>query len=141
MNETPKGEKVELTMEKNKLNNPIEYLRVTELDSERVAGLSIPTQPPEAFHSLYEEFSIGGIRVDRFQPGFVSCSFTVPPRLTVTNFILTSLTQFIKLTMKRFCFCHVSNIQSCNPIDKTVFGPLGLLKFYNIINFYPFFMY
>ncbi|PWA74113.1 Acyl-coenzyme A thioesterase 13 [Artemisia annua] len=62
-----------------------EYLRVTQQDSDRVTGLSIPTQPPEAFHSFYEDFTLRGIRVDRFQPGFVSCSFTVPPRLTDRN--------------------------------------------------------
>ncbi|GJX60905.1 phospholipase-like protein [Tanacetum coccineum] len=60
-----------------------EYLQVTKQDSDRVTGLSIPQQPPEAFHSFYEDFTLRGIRVDRFQPGFVSCSFTVPPRLTV----------------------------------------------------------
>ncbi|XP_071737488.1 uncharacterized protein [Rutidosis leptorrhynchoides] len=62
--------------------NALEHLRVTQSDADRVTGLSIPPQPPEALHSFYEEFSIKGIRVDRFQPGFVSCSFTVPPRLT-----------------------------------------------------------
>nr|GEV98094.1 thioesterase superfamily [Tanacetum cinerariifolium] len=62
-----------------------EYLQVTKQDSDRVTGLSIPQQPPEAFHSFYEDFTLRGIRVDRFHPGFVSCSFTVPPRLTDRN--------------------------------------------------------
>ncbi|KAI3678215.1 hypothetical protein L6452_37500 [Arctium lappa] len=62
-----------------------EFLRVTQQDADRVARLSVPPQPPEAFHSFYEEFTLKGIRVDRFQPGSISCSFTVPSRLTDRN--------------------------------------------------------
>ncbi|KAK9065825.1 hypothetical protein SSX86_015226 [Deinandra increscens subsp. villosa] len=65
--------------------NTREHLRVTEPDSDRVARLTIPPQPPQAFHSFYEDFTLRGIRVDRFQPGSISCSFTVPPRLTDRN--------------------------------------------------------
>lgn len=69
----------ESSMEKK----PREYLQVTHQDSDRIARLSIPPHQPQALHSFYEEFNLRGIRLDRFQPGFVSCSFTVPPRLTV----------------------------------------------------------
>ncbi|KAH1066920.1 hypothetical protein J1N35_031907 [Gossypium stocksii] len=31
---------------------------------------------------FYEDFALRGIRVDTVQPGFVSCTLTVPPRLT-----------------------------------------------------------
>ncbi|KAI3806455.1 hypothetical protein L1987_22360 [Smallanthus sonchifolius] len=64
---------------------PREYLRVTEQDSDLIARLIIPPQSPEAFHSFYEDFTLRGIRVDQFQPGSISCSFTVPPRLTDRN--------------------------------------------------------
>ncbi|XP_076914104.1 uncharacterized protein LOC143572981 [Bidens hawaiensis] len=64
---------------------PRDHLRVTDQDSDRVTKLTIPPQPPEAFHSFYEDFTLRGIRVDRFQPGSISCSFTVPPRLTDRN--------------------------------------------------------
>ncbi|XP_010430216.1 PREDICTED: uncharacterized protein LOC104714520 isoform X2 [Camelina sativa] len=33
--------------------------------------------------SFYEVFSLRGIRVNRVDPGFISCSFKVPLRLTV----------------------------------------------------------
>nr|XP_043636290.1 acyl-coenzyme A thioesterase 13-like [Erigeron canadensis] len=65
--------------------NPREYLQVTQQDSDRVTGLNISPQPPEANLSFYEEFAIRGIQVDRFQPGSISCSFIVPPRLTDRN--------------------------------------------------------
>nr|KAJ0185558.1 hypothetical protein LSAT_V11C900465530 [Lactuca sativa] len=71
----------ESSMEKK----PREYLQVTHQDSDRIARLSIPPHQPQALHSFYEEFNLRGIRLDRFQPGFVSCSFTVPPRLTDRN--------------------------------------------------------
>ncbi|XP_076918182.1 uncharacterized protein LOC143578498 [Bidens hawaiensis] len=65
--------------------SPRDHLRVTDEDSDRVTRLTIPPQPPEAFHSFYEDFTLRGIRVHRFQPGSISCSFTVPPRLTDRN--------------------------------------------------------
>lgn len=33
--------------------------------------------------SFYEDFNLRGIRVNRVDPGFISCSFKVPLRLTV----------------------------------------------------------
>lgn len=33
--------------------------------------------------SFYEDFSLRGIRVNRVDPGFISCTFKVPLRLTV----------------------------------------------------------
>nr|XP_043636707.1 uncharacterized protein LOC122607744 isoform X2 [Erigeron canadensis] len=65
--------------------DPKGYLRVTHQDSNRVTQLIIPPQPPQALHSFYEDCTLKGIRVDRFQPGFISCSFTVPSRLTDRN--------------------------------------------------------
>ncbi|KAI7748403.1 hypothetical protein M8C21_008157 [Ambrosia artemisiifolia] len=71
-------------MEKKK-QNPRDHLQVTQQDTDRVTQLTIPPQPPDALHSFYEDFTLRGIRVDRFQPGSISCSFTVPPRLTDRN--------------------------------------------------------
>jgi len=36
--------------------------------------------------SFYENFSLRGIRVNRVEPGFISCSFKVPLRLTRQEF-------------------------------------------------------
>ncbi|KAJ9565316.1 hypothetical protein OSB04_001282 [Centaurea solstitialis] len=70
---------IESSMEKT----TTEFLQVSDQDSGRVSGLTVPTEfSPEAVHSFYEKFTLRGIQLDRFQPGFVSCSFTVPPRLT-----------------------------------------------------------
>ncbi|KAI3750141.1 hypothetical protein L2E82_20767 [Cichorium intybus] len=71
--------------ESSMVKDPREYLRVNHQDSDQIARLAIPPQQPQALHSFYEEFNLRGIRLDRFQPGFVSCSFTVPPRLTDRN--------------------------------------------------------
>ncbi|KAI3678216.1 hypothetical protein L6452_37501 [Arctium lappa] len=72
-------------MESSMLKKTREYLRLTHQDSDRVTRLSVPPQRPEAVHSFYESFTLKGIRLDRFQPGSISCSFTVPPRLTDRN--------------------------------------------------------
>ncbi|KAM0044941.1 putative acyl-CoA hydrolase [Helianthus debilis subsp. tardiflorus] len=73
-------------MDKKK-KTPRDHLHVSKQDSDRVSNLSVPPQAAEALHSFYEDFTLRGIRVDRFQPGggSISCSFTVPPRLTDRN--------------------------------------------------------
>ncbi|XP_068338587.1 uncharacterized protein [Pyrus communis] len=53
------------------------YLEVTEDESEAVSRLVFPSD-----RSIYDHFVESGIRVDRVQPGFVVCTFKVPPRLT-----------------------------------------------------------
>nr|GEW00861.1 thioesterase superfamily [Tanacetum cinerariifolium] len=58
-----------------------EYLQVTQQDSDRVSGLIIPTLGPETSHRFYEDFAIQGFNVDQFQPGFITCTFIIPPRL------------------------------------------------------------
>ncbi|PWA67244.1 Thioesterase superfamily [Artemisia annua] len=62
-----------------------EYLEVAQQDSDRVTRLTIPPPLPEAVHSFYELFAIKGIRLENFQPGFISYCFIVPPRLTDRN--------------------------------------------------------
>ncbi|KAI3733061.1 hypothetical protein L1987_64278 [Smallanthus sonchifolius] len=62
-----------------------EYLQVTDQDSDQVAGLSTSPRRPEVSYCFYDDFALKGIRVDQLQPGFISCSFTVPPRLTDRN--------------------------------------------------------
>lgn len=42
----------------------------------------------EKGRSFYEDFSLRGIRVNRVDPGFISCSFKVPLRLTVRLFLI-----------------------------------------------------
>lgn len=57
-------------------------LSLGEEESDRVRGLAVV--PHRAGHdaSFYEGFSLRGIRVDRIQPGSLSCAFRVPSRLT-----------------------------------------------------------
>ncbi|EEF41844.1 acyl-coenzyme A thioesterase 13 [Ricinus communis] len=56
-----------------------------ELNEEESASVSKLTYQPHRVGldpSFYEDFVLRGIRVDRVEPGFVSCTFKVPPRLT-----------------------------------------------------------
>ncbi|RRT49763.1 hypothetical protein B296_00036405 [Ensete ventricosum] len=71
------GRKAKREMEKARA-----ILSVGEEESERVAGLDV--RPHRAGHaaSFYEGFATRGLRVDGIRPGFVSCTFKVPPRLT-----------------------------------------------------------
>ncbi|KAF3439536.1 hypothetical protein FNV43_RR17814 [Rhamnella rubrinervis] len=58
------------------------FLKPTNEESESVARLSVPVHQIGVNSSFYEYFSLRGIRVDRVEPGFVACTFKVPPRLT-----------------------------------------------------------
>ncbi|KAK7300978.1 hypothetical protein RJT34_11832 [Clitoria ternatea] len=56
--------------------------RLNKEESEAVSRLnSVPSLKPGDNSSFYEHFILTGIRVDRVQPGLVSCSFKVPSRL------------------------------------------------------------
>ncbi|XP_059660835.1 uncharacterized protein LOC132307167 [Cornus florida] len=60
-----------------------ECLQLSEEELEQVSRLTIPShrvgvQPC----SFYEYYALRGIRVHRVEPGFVACTFKVPPRLT-----------------------------------------------------------
>ncbi|XP_023881465.1 uncharacterized protein LOC111993872 [Quercus suber] len=60
-----------------------EFLELSsEKESESVSRLTI--HPHRVGHepSFYEDFALRGIRVDRVEPGLVSCTFKVPRRLT-----------------------------------------------------------
>eukprot|EP00262_Sarcandra_glabra_P002371 TRINITY_DN12655_c0_g1_i1.p1 TRINITY_DN12655_c0_g1~~TRINITY_DN12655_c0_g1_i1.p1 ORF type:complete len:158 (+),score=15.37 TRINITY_DN12655_c0_g1_i1:91-564(+) len=54
------------------------------LKKERESVSQLSVRPHRLGHeqSFYETFSLRGIRVDRVQPGFIACTFKVPPRLT-----------------------------------------------------------
>jgi acyl-coenzyme A thioesterase 13 len=39
---------------------------------------------PDASSKLYDVFTVAGLRVDAIEPGRALCTFTVPPRLTVS---------------------------------------------------------
>lgn len=58
------------------------FLEVTKEESEPVLALAIPPHNKGTESSFYEYFALRGIRVDHFEPGLISCSFKVPPRLT-----------------------------------------------------------
>ncbi|CAL9163727.1 unnamed protein product [Musa hybrid cultivar] len=71
------GPKAKREMEKARA-----ILSVGEEESGRVARLDV--RPHRAGHaaSFYEGFATRGLRVDCIRPGFLSCTFKVPPRLT-----------------------------------------------------------
>ncbi len=60
-----------------------EFLGLTGEESESVSRLTVHPHRAGVEPSFYEEFGLRGIRVDRVEPGFVACSFKVPPRLIV----------------------------------------------------------
>uniref|UniRef100_A0A5B6YZ96 Putative acyl-coenzyme A thioesterase 13-like n=1 Tax=Davidia involucrata TaxID=16924 RepID=A0A5B6YZ96_DAVIN len=59
-----------------------ESLKLTEEESQQVSRLTIPPHRVGVDPSFYEYFALRGIRVHRVEPGFVACTFKVPPRLT-----------------------------------------------------------
>ncbi|XP_050904754.1 uncharacterized protein LOC127118583 isoform X1 [Lathyrus oleraceus] len=60
--------------------------RLNQQESEALSRLqSVPSIRPGDDSSFYEHFVLTGIKVDKVQPGVVSCSFKVPPRLTDSN--------------------------------------------------------
>lgn len=73
------GRKAKREMEKARA-----ILSVGEEESERVAGLDVRPHRAGYAASFYEGFATRGLRVDCVRPGFVSCTFKVPPRLTVS---------------------------------------------------------
>ncbi|KAG5064079.1 hypothetical protein JHK85_005262 [Glycine max] len=59
-----------------------EMLRLTQQESVAMSRLnSVPSLRAGDNSSFYEHFILSGIRVDRVQPGLVSCTFKVPSRL------------------------------------------------------------
>ncbi|CAN1846490.1 Acyl-coenzyme A thioesterase 13 [Linum perenne] len=59
-----------------------QFLEPIQGEADMVSQLVIPTHRVGHECSFYEDFSIRGIRVDRVEPGLVTCTFTVPARLT-----------------------------------------------------------
>ncbi|KAE8688693.1 UPF0503 protein [Hibiscus syriacus] len=57
-------------------------LELNKEEAESVSRLTIQPHRVDFEGSFYEDFAVRGIRVDRVEPGFVSCTFKVPPRLT-----------------------------------------------------------
>ncbi|KAL8139934.1 hypothetical protein V2J09_005955 [Rumex salicifolius] len=56
-------------------------VEVSEEDDERVSELKIPSHQLHVGPSFYEDFALRGIRVDRVDSTYISCTFRVPPRL------------------------------------------------------------
>ncbi|KAE8700872.1 UPF0503 protein [Hibiscus syriacus] len=65
------------------MENAKEFLELNKEEAESVSGLTIHPHRVGFEGSFYEDFAVRGIRVDRVEPGFVSCTFKVPPRLTL----------------------------------------------------------
>ncbi|KAJ3684032.1 hypothetical protein LUZ61_013196 [Rhynchospora tenuis] len=64
------------------MERAIQAVTVGEEEAKAVDGLPVRAHRPGQEASFYEGFALRGIHVDQIQPGFLSCSFTVPPRLT-----------------------------------------------------------
>ena len=82
------------------------FLKLSSEESESVSRLTIhPHQVGQEF-SFYEDFALRGIRVDRVEPGFLACTFRVPPRLTAKDHISQlNSTHFAEpLSFYIFCF-------------------------------------
>ncbi|XP_031250268.1 acyl-coenzyme A thioesterase 13-like [Pistacia vera] len=62
-----------------------EYLELSKEESESVSRLTIHPHRVGLDCSFYERFTLRGIQVDRVEPGFVSCTFKIPPRFTDKN--------------------------------------------------------
>ncbi|KAJ3680754.1 hypothetical protein LUZ60_015243 [Juncus effusus] len=62
-----------------------EALTVAEEQAKVVDGLEVRPHIAGQDASFFEGFALRGIHVDQIRPGFLSCSFTVPPRLTDVN--------------------------------------------------------
>ncbi|KAK9279573.1 hypothetical protein L1049_013252 [Liquidambar formosana] len=58
-----------------------EFLELTQDESASMSRLTVHPHQVGVEHSFYEDFALKGIRVDRVEPGLVSCTFKVPPRL------------------------------------------------------------
>lgn len=72
------------------MENAREFLTLNKDESESVSRLTVLPHRVGLAQSFYEHFALKGIRVDRVQPGFLSCTFLVPPRLTGANGSLSS---------------------------------------------------
>ncbi|KAK8352473.1 hypothetical protein V6Z12_A05G096500 [Gossypium hirsutum] len=59
-----------------------EFLQLNKEEAETVLRLNIQPTRVGSQCSFYEDFALRGIRVDTVQPGFVSCTLKVPPRLS-----------------------------------------------------------
>ncbi|MBA0552584.1 hypothetical protein Golob_023383 [Gossypium lobatum] len=62
-----------------------ELLQLDKEAEETVSRLTIHPHRVGYERSFYNDFGLRGIRVDKVEPGFVSCTFKVPPRLTDKN--------------------------------------------------------
>ncbi|XP_021720743.1 putative esterase C31F10.02 [Chenopodium quinoa] len=58
-----------------------EVLHLRSNESEMVSEIVVNPHEPQVGPSFYEDFALRGIRVHRVQPGFIFCTFKVPPRL------------------------------------------------------------
>ena len=89
-----------------------EFLELSsEKESESVSRLTI--HPHRVGHepSFYEDFALRGIRVDRVEPGLVSCTFKVPRRLTVRLSQLSTLNPLIYMFVNNWkSVCYVMHL-------------------------------
>ncbi|XWS74047.1 hypothetical protein CRYUN_Cryun02cG0182000 [Craigia yunnanensis] len=69
-------------LRKSNMEQVKQFLELNKEEGESVSRLTIHSNRVRSQCSFYEYFALRGIRVDRVEPGFVSCTFKVPPRLT-----------------------------------------------------------
>lgn len=98
--------RVKQTNAKMEKTKKIMQRRLNQQESEALSRLqSVPSIRPGDDSSFYEHFVLTGIKVDKVQPGVVSCSFKVPPRLTVTN---SPQPYFISPLFDRYYYYYMS---------------------------------
>ena len=71
-------------LRKSNMEQVKQFLELNKEEAESVSRLTIHPHRAGSQCSFYEDFALRGIRVDGVEPGFVSCTFKVPPRLTVS---------------------------------------------------------
>ncbi|KAK8601648.1 hypothetical protein V6N12_051477 [Hibiscus sabdariffa] len=62
-----------------------EFLTLDKEADETVSRLTVHPHRVGYERSFYNEFALIGLHLDRIEPGFVSCTLKVPPRLTDKN--------------------------------------------------------
>lgn len=66
------------------------FLELSKEETDSVSRLTFPPHRAHVDYSFYEYYALRGVRVDRVEPGLVSCTFRVPPRLLDRNGNLAS---------------------------------------------------
>ncbi|XP_021682608.2 putative esterase C31F10.02 isoform X1 [Hevea brasiliensis] len=62
-----------------------DFLQLSQEESESVLTFTLHPHRPRVQRSFFDDFASRGLLVDQIEPGFISCSFIVTPRLIDRN--------------------------------------------------------